>query len=150
MKIAVGCDHGGFELKTFLVQELKKCGHEVFDAGALKLEPGDDYPDVSKRVAQAVQSGQAERGVIICGSGVGAGIAANKLRGIRAALCHDTFSAHQGVEDDNMNVLCFGGRVIGPMLALDVLKAFLNAAFSGLERHQRRLAKIAQLEAGKE
>ena len=146
MKIAIGCDHGGFHLKTVIVNELEKLRHVVLDCGAAALMPDDDYPDFTKVVGQAIQRGEAERGIMICGSGVGASIAANKMHGIRAALCHDTFSAHQGVEDDNMNVLCLGGRVVGDALAAELVTTFLAAHFSGAERHRRRLAKVTELE----
>lgn len=149
MKVAIGCDHGGFTLKSEIEEAVKKWGHDLLDCGADRLVEGDDYPDFARRVAQAIQEGKARRGIIICGSGVGASVAANKFKGIRAALCHDTFSAHQGVEDDDMNVLCLGGRVIGPMLALEVVQRFLEANYSGQERHQRRLNKIIQFEGGK-
>jgi ribose 5-phosphate isomerase B len=147
MLIAVGCDHAGFPLKAHVVELVRAAGHEVIDCGATQLEPGDDYPDFALAVAQAVRAGRAERGIIVCGSGVGVTVAANKVPGIRACMCHDTFSARQGVEDDSMNVLCLGARVIGPELASDVIKAFLPAKFSGAERHQRRLNKILKIEA---
>src|SRR5207253_9259744 len=115
--------------------------------GAERLVPGDDYPDYAERVARAIQEQRAERAVLICGSGVGASVAANKFRGVRAALCHDTFSARQGVEDDSMNVLCLGARVVGPELATEAIKAFLSAKFSGAERHQRRLNKVLKIES---
>jgi ribose 5-phosphate isomerase B len=146
MKIAIGCDHGGFHLKTVIVRELENLEHIVLDCGATALVPDDDYPDFTKLVGQTLQRGEAERGIIICGSGVGASVAANKMRGIRAGLCHDTFSAHQGVEDDDMNVLFLGGRVVGEALAMELVTAFLAAHFSGAERHCRRLAKVAELE----
>lgn len=145
MKIALGADHGGYELKRILQGVLEKWGHAVLNMGVDGPEPAD-YPDYARKVAKAVVSGQAERGVVICGSGVGACIAANKIPGIRAGLCHDTFSARQGVEDDDVNVLCLGARVIGPGLAGEVLQAWLNAKFSGLERHVRRRDKVIALE----
>jgi ribose 5-phosphate isomerase B len=145
MKLAVGCDHAGFALKQQMLALLTKLGHEAEDLGAYDAQPSD-YPDYSKKVALAVISGKCERGLIVCGSGVGASIAANKVPGVRAALCHDTFSGRQGVEDDDMNVLCFGSRVIGPELAAEVLKAFLSAKFSGAERHVRRLNKVKAIE----
>ena len=149
MRIAVGTDHAGFPLKERLVEAMREAGHEIVDCGAERLIPGDDYPDYAERVAAAVTDGRAERGVLICGSGVGASVAANKFVGIRAALCHDTFSAHQGVEDDSMNVLCLGARVVGPALAEELVRAFLKARFSGAERHARRLAKVTGFEAGR-
>jgi ribose 5-phosphate isomerase B len=145
MRIALGADHAGFPLKTEVVRFLEKEGHQVVDLGTHNTEPVD-YPDYAKAVGQAVQQGQVERGILVCGSGVGACVAANKLRGIRAALCHDTYTAHQGVEHDDVNVLCLGGRVVGPSLAFDILKAWLGARFSQGERHRRRVAKIVELE----
>ncbi|HTO76136.1 MAG TPA: ribose 5-phosphate isomerase B [Thermoanaerobaculia bacterium] len=145
MKIAVGCDHAGFTLKQDVLQMLEAMGHTADDYGAHATTPSD-YPDYARKVAEAVLSGACDRGVIVCGSGVGASVAASKVPGIRAALCHDTFSARQGVEDDDMNVVCLGARVIGPALAGEVLKAFLGAKFSGLERHARRLGKIRKIE----
>jgi RpiB/LacA/LacB family sugar-phosphate isomerase len=142
--IVIGCDHAGFELKEALKQTLDEdC--EIIDVGTHSEEPVD-YPDYAVKVARAVLRGRAERGILICGSGVGASVAANKIKGIRAGLCHDTYSAHQGVEHDNMNVLVLGGRVIGHALAHDLVFAFLGANFTGEERHVRRLAKIAALE----
>ena len=146
MRIAVGADHGGFPIKADLVALLKKLGHEVVDVGAHTLDSSDDYPDFARAVGQAVQRGEAERGIVICGSGVGACVAANKLRGIRAGVCHDTYSAHQGVEHDNMNVLCLGGRVVGIEVARELVQAFVGAKFSGEERHARRVAKVAAME----
>jgi ribose 5-phosphate isomerase B len=146
MKIAISADHGGFELKPVIAGLLKELGHDVIDCGAYSLDPADDYPDWSRKVGEAIQHGEAERGVIICGSGVGACIAATKMRGIRAALCHDTYSAHQGVEHDNMNVLCLGARVIGEELAKELVRAFAAARFSGDERFQRRLNKVLEIE----
>ncbi len=145
MVIALGCDHAGFSLKLSVGEWLAAAGHRLVDCGAFDVSPSD-YPDFARAVGQAVLDGNAERGILICGSGVGASVAASKLPGIRAALCHDTFSARQGVEDDDLNVLCCGARVIGPALAMEVVKAFLAAKFSGLERHARRLGKIAQIE----
>ena len=147
MKIAVGADHAGFPLKERLIDTIREAGHQVVDCGAERLIPGDDYPDYAERVALAVRDGEAERGVLICGSGVGASVAANKFVGIRAALCHDTFSAHQGVEDDSMNILCLGARVIGPSLAEELVVAFLRPRFSNAERHARRLQKVLAIEA---
>lgn len=125
---------------------IREDGHDVLDCGADRLIPGDDYPDYAQRVASAIREQRAERGVLICGSGVGASIAANKFTGIRAALCEDTFSAHQGVEDDSMNILCLGARVTGPALAAELVSTFLRAKFSGAERHSRRLAKVIAFE----
>lgn len=145
MKLGVGCDHAGFPLKREVVELLAALGHDVEDFGAFNAEPSD-YPDFARRVAVAVAAGECERGVLICGSGVGASVAASKVPGVRAALCHDSFSARQGVEDDDLNVLCLGARVIGPALAAEVIRAFLNARFSGAERHVRRLAKVHAIE----
>jgi ribose 5-phosphate isomerase B len=147
VKIAVGTDHAGFPLKERLVDVIRDAGHEVVDCGSDRVIPGDDYPDYAQRVAAAITEGRAERGVLICGSGVGASVAANKFLGIRAALCHDTFSAHQGVEDDSMNVICLGARVVGPALAEELVQTFLRARFSGAERHARRLAKVNAFDA---
>ncbi len=145
MIIAIGADHGGYHLKNELVRHLYTLGHTVEDFGAYD-DGAVDYPDYARSVARAVLDGKAERGILICGSGVGAGVAANKFPGIRAAVCHDTFSARQGVEDDNMNILCLGARVVGPELAKEIVRAYLSAAFSGAERHVRRLGKIADIE----
>jgi len=145
LKIAIAADHGGFHLKTILGEYLQELGHEIVDFGTQSEKPVD-YPDYARAVAQEILSKKAERGILICGSGVGACVAANKFPGIRAAICHDTFSAHQGVEDDDMNILCLGARVIGPELAKDVVRVWLSASFSGAERHQRRIAKIAEIE----
>ena len=147
MRIAVAGDHAGLDLKNAIAGWLKQWGHQVEDLGAHTYDRDDDYPDFADAVAQAVRDGKAERGVICCGSGVGASIAANKVRGVRAAMCHDTYSAHQGVEHDDMNVLCVGGRVIGPEVAREVVAAFLNARFTGEERHRRRLGKVLAMEA---
>ena len=146
MKIAIGCDHAGFPLKKEMVGLLAQLGHQVEDVGAFEIQPSDDYPDYAKKVALAVVSGKCERGIVVCGSGVGASVAANKVPGIRSALCHDTFSGRQGVEDDDMNVLCLGARVIGPALAVEVVQAFLAAKFSGADRHVRRLNKVKAIE----
>ena len=146
-RVALGADHGGFPLKTELLPWLQGQGYEVLDLGAHTLDPVDDYPDVSVAVAQAVASGKARRGIIICGSGVGACIVANKVVGVRAGLCHDTYSARQGVEHDDMNVLCLGARVIDVELARELVTAFLGAQFSGAERHQRRLQKLLAIES---
>lgn len=145
MRIAIGADHAGFELKGFIVEYLTSSGHVPLDMGAHSPDPVD-YPDVSRKVAESMQQGEAELGILVCGSGVGTSVAANKFVGIRAAVCHDTFSAHQGREDDDVNVLCLGGRVIGRALALEIVKTWLAAEFSGLERHQRRLDKVIAIE----
>jgi len=145
MRIAVGCDHAGFPLKANAIEELRRLGDEVIDLGT-DSEKAVDYPDFAQSVAEAVMRGEAERGLLLCGSGVGASVAANKVPGVRAATCHDTFSARQGVEDDDMNVLCLGARVIGPEAALEVIRAFEGARFSNAERHARRLAKVRALE----
>lgn len=147
MRVAVGMDHGGFPLKEFILEEIRKEGHEPVDVGAFQLDPADDYPDFARAVGKAILDGRAERGVLVCGSGVGACVAANKMKGIRASVCHDHYSAHQGVEHDNMNVLCLGARIIGPELAVDLIRAFLAATFSGEERHARRLGKVNAIEA---
>jgi len=146
MNVAVGTDHAGFALKATVVGAITALGHSVVDCGAMRVDPDDDYPDFAAAVSRAVVDGRAERGVLLCGSGVGASVAANKFIGIRAALCHDTFSARQGVEDDAMNVLALGARVVGPALAVELVNAFLRAQFSGADRHRRRLAKIESFE----
>jgi ribose 5-phosphate isomerase B len=146
MRVAFAADHAGWPLRARLFDELAAGGHELVDVGSPERVPGDDYPDAAAAVANAVVLGRAERGVVVCGSGVGACVAANKVVGIRAAMCHDSFSARQGVEDDNMNILCLGARVIGEELAAELLKDFLGARFSGAERHRRRLGKIAAME----
>ena len=145
MNVAVACDHAGFALKGQAIEELRKEGHQVSDLGT-NSTAAVDYPDYAKAVADAVLSKRAERAVLICGSGAGACVAANKFKGIRAATCHDTFSAHQCVEDDDVNVLCLGARVIGPELAVEVIRVFAKAVFSGLERHSRRVGKIKAFE----
>ncbi len=146
MKIAIGSDHGGFLLKKVIEVHIRELGHDVVDIGAFSLDPLDDYPLFSQKVAEAVAAGTAERGILICGSGVGASVAANKFPGIRAAVCHDTFSAHQGVEDDDMNVLCLGQRVIGDELAKEIVARFISARFSGAARHKRRLGQVKEIE----
>jgi len=145
-KVGIAADHGGFSLKEEVRAALESAGLTTVDYGAFDMQKDDDYPDFVIPLARAVAAGQVERGIAICGSGVGAAIAANKIPGVRAALIHDTFSAHQGVEDDNMNVICLGGRVIALAMALELIQAFLNAKFSGAERHKRRLAKVEALE----
>ena len=147
MKIAIASDHGGYPLKAPLKKLLESLGHDVKDLGAHECDPADDYPDFARYVGQAIQHKHADRGVIICGSGVGATVAANKMKGARACLCHDTYSAHQGVEHDDINVLCLGGRIIGEALAVEIVKAFASAQFSGEERHARRLEKVNAIEA---
>jgi ribose 5-phosphate isomerase B len=146
MRVGIATDHGGFELKEELVAHLQKSGHEVIDVGAYSLNSGDDYPDFVIPLARAVTSGKVERGIAVCGSGVGASVCANKIAGVRAGLIHDHFSAQQGVEDDDMNIVCIGGRVLGPAVARDIVSTFLAAKFSGAERHVRRLGKVASLE----
>src|SRR6266542_1401506 len=148
MRVGIATDHGGFGLKGDLLARLRAAGHDVVDFGADELSPDYDYPDFVIPLAQAVAAGAVERGVAICGSGVGASICANKVPGIRAAIIHDHFSARQGVEDDHMNVICMGGRTVGPAVAWDLVQTFLAAEFSQDERHLRRLGKVAALEAG--
>lgn len=143
--VAVAADHAGFALKGAIVEELRRLGHQVLDLGAASAEPSD-YPDFARAAAQAVLDGSAERAILVCGSGAGASVAANKFRGIRAATCHDSFSARQCVEDDDVNVLCLGARVVGPELALELVRRYVEARFSGAERHRRRLAKIEEFE----
>jgi ribose 5-phosphate isomerase B len=150
MTVGIATDHGGFGLKEELVKRLRAAGHEVVDFGAHDMSNGDDYPDYVLPLARAVATQEVERGVAICGSGVGASVCANKVPGIRAALIHDHFSARQGVEDDHMNVLCMGGRTVGPAVAWDLVQTFLASEFSQAPRHLRRLGKIASLEAQKE
>jgi ribose 5-phosphate isomerase B len=146
MKVAVAADHAGVALKQRVIAELQKHGHEPIDLGGNTPDLPDDYPDYAKAVAEAVLSGQATRAVLICGSGAGACVAANKFKGIRAATCHDAFSAHQCVEDDACNVLCLGARVVGEELAVEIVERYLNANFSGAERHLRRVGKVAGFE----
>ena len=146
MRVAVGADHAGFPLKAPAIAELKSLGNDVQDLGTDSTE-AVDYPDYAQAVAEAVMRGDADRGLLLCGSGVGACVAANKVPGVRAATCHDTFSAHQGVEDDDVNVLCLGARVIGEQLATEVIRAWVQARFSNAERHQRRLGKVKAIEA---
>lgn len=146
MKVGIATDHGGFGLKEELIAKLRAAGHEVTDFGAHSLNPADDYPDFVVPLADAVVAGNVERGVAICGSGVGAAVCANKVKGVHAGLIHDHFSAKQGVEDDHMNILCIGGRTVGPEVAWDLVQAYLAAEYSQAERHLRRLRKIAALE----
>ncbi len=148
MKVAVAADHGGYDLKQAIIDEARAAGHEVLDLGAHQFEPADDYPDYARYVCQAIQHGQALRGIVLCGSGVGAAIAANKHRGVRACVCHDIYSAGQGVEHDDMNVLCLGARVVGIEVARLLVRAFLNARFQTEQRFQRRLEKVQAIEAG--
>ena len=147
MKVVIASDHGGFEYKNLLAKDFSGRGFEATDLGALDEKPSD-YPDYAESVANALLNGKAERGILICGSGAGVSVAANKFKGIRAAVCHDTYSAHQCVEHDDVNVLCIGQRVIGIELAREIVFAFLAARFSHEERHERRLAKIKAIEAG--
>ena len=145
-RVGIASDHGGFALKEQMAGSLRDAGCEVVDFGAHELNPGDDYPDFIIPMARAVAAREIERGIALCGSGVGASIAANKIHGVRAGLIHDIFSAHQGVEDDDMNVFCLGGNVIGAALAWELIESFLAAHFSGAERHRRRVAKVQALE----
>ncbi len=149
MKVAIACDHGGFPLKETVIEVVRAAGHEPLDLGTHSAE-SVDYPDFAEKLGRAIQNGDAERGVLMCGSGVGANIAANKMNGVYAAICHDTYSAHQGVEHDDMNVLCMGARIIGPEPAKEIVTAFLGARFvgndSGEERHARRVSKVRKLE----
>jgi ribose 5-phosphate isomerase B len=149
MRVAFAADHAGAAMKDELIRRLGAAGleHELIDLGGDGLDPTDDYPDFAQRLALAIRDGRADRGILICGSGVGASVAANKMKGIRSAVCHDTYSAHQGVEHDDMNVLTLGARVIGPEPAYECSVAFLGATFSGEERHRRRLAKVDAIEA---
>jgi ribose 5-phosphate isomerase B len=149
MLIGIATDHGGFGLKEELLTQLRAAGHEVVDFGADTLNHDDDYPDFVVPLARAVAEGKVDRGLAICGSGVGASVCANKIKGVRACLIHDHFSARQGVEDDHMNIICMGGRTVGPAVAWDLVETFLAAKFSQAERHLRRLGKVATLEAGK-
>jgi len=149
MRIGIATDHGGFSLKEEMVAQLQAAGHEVIDFGAHKLNSNDDYPDFVIPLTNAVVAGEVERGVAICGSGVGASVCANKVPGARASLIHDHFSARQGVEDDHMNILCMGGRTVGPAVAWDLVQTFLEAEYSQAERHLRRIGKVAAVETGK-
>ena len=146
MRVIIGADHAGYELKKILAEYVEALGHRVVDVGARTYDRSDDYPDFAEEVAKAVTGEKGERGILICGSGVGASIVANKVPGIRAGICHDTYSAHQGVEHDNMNVLVLGSRIIGVELARDIVKTYLAAKFSWEERHTRRLLKITEIE----
>ena len=146
MRVAVAADHAGVGMNELVIDDLRRRGHDVLDLGGHDPTSADDYPDFAALIGDRVSAGDCERGVLICGSGVGASVAANKIKGVRAGLCHDTYSAHQGVEHDDMNVLCLGSRVIGSALALELVAAFIDARFTGEERHRRRLAKIDALE----
>ena len=147
MKLAIGADHAGFDLKAQVVPWLESSGHQVVDLGAHDLDPADDFPDFAAAVARSVTGGEVERGLMICGSGVGASIATNKVSGVRACLCHDTYTARQGVEHNDMNVLCLGGRVIGIETAKEVIAAFIGAEFMPEDRFQRRIDKVSKIEA---
>ena len=146
MKLVVASDHGGVPLNEEVIDELRRLGHDVLDLGTHDANNGDDYPDYAEALGRKIASGECERGVLICGSGVGASVAANKVHGVRAGLCHDTYSAHQGVEHDNCNVLCLGARVVGRELALELVRAFVGARFTGEPRHERRLEKVLAIE----
>ena len=146
MRIALGCDHGGYTLKLRIASTVQAAGHKVIDCGT-DSTCSVDYPDFARRVGEQLVAGTAERGILICGSGVGISVAANKIPGVRAGICHDTYSAHQGVEHDDMNVICIGARIVGDELALELIRAFLNATFTNEERHARRLAKVLQIES---
>ncbi|HYY30398.1 MAG TPA: RpiB/LacA/LacB family sugar-phosphate isomerase [Chthoniobacterales bacterium] len=150
IRVGIATDHGGFSLKEELLAQLRAAGHEIVDFGAHAMALDDDYPDFVVPLARAVVAREVDRGLAICGSGVGASVCANKVKGVRASLIHDHFSARQGVEDDHMNILCMGGRTVGPAVAWDLVETFLAAEFSQAERHLRRLGKVASLEAGKE
>ena len=146
MKISIAADHNGFDLKKEISDQLENEGHEVIDVGPHSHDPLDDYPDYAKKLADSVSRGESLRGIMICGSGVGASVASNKVKGIRAAVCHDIYSAHQGVEHDDMNVLCLGSRIVGAEVARELVKAFVTAKYTGEERHQRRLDKVLDME----
>jgi len=146
MNVAIGADHAGFELKRWLADELRKAGHQITDLGTHDTSPVD-YPDIAWAVGTAVAKGEVERGILVCGSGIGACVVANKIKGVRAGICHDTYSGHQGVEHDSMNVLCMGSRVVGEALALEIATAFLKARYSAEERFARRLRKLLEIEA---
>jgi ribose 5-phosphate isomerase B len=147
LRIAIGADHAGYGLKEALVELLRSLGHEVLDVGAHAFDPLDDFPDFAAAVARTVAADEAERGVVVCGSGVGASVTANKVRGVRASVCHDTYSAHQGVEHDDMNVLCLGSRVVGNELAKELVSVFVGASFKDEEKYRRRLGKVLAIEA---
>jgi ribose 5-phosphate isomerase B len=147
MRISIGADHAGYDMKKDLIEFIQQQGHTVHDVGTFEPGKPDDYPDYATLVAEDIRSGNVDRGILVCGSGVGVSVAANKYKGVRAGLCHDHYSAHQGVEHDDMNVLVLGARIIGPMAARDSVDAFLHAKFSGEERHVRRLNKVKGIEA---
>jgi len=146
MRISVAADHNGYELKNEISEILKRAGHDVIDIGPHSLDPLDDYPDYAKPLAESVSSGETNRGIMVCGSGVGASVAANKIKGVRAAVCHDIYSAHQGVEHDNMNVLCLGSRIVGTEVVRELVSAFISAVYTNEERHARRLNKVIEME----
>jgi len=150
MRIAIGADHAGYDLKNYLCEKIESMGNSIVDVGAHTLDPDDDYPDFAKAVGKQVSSQESDRGILVCGSGVGASIAANKIVGIRASICHDIYSAHQGVEHDDMNVLCIGALVVEKNLALELASNFIKAKFSGKERHIRRLNKVFELESNRD
>jgi len=150
MRIAIGADHAGYDLKNYLYEKIESMGHSIVDVGAHTLDPDDDYPDFAKAVGKQVSSQESDRGILVCGSGVGASIAANKIVGIRASICHDIYSAHQGVEHDDMNILCIGALVVEKNLALELASNFIKAKFSGKERHIRRLNKVFELESNRD
>ena len=150
MRIAIGADHAGYDLKNYLYEKIESMGHSIVDVGAHTLDPDDDYPDFAKAVGKQVSSQESDRGILVCGSGVGASIAANKIVGIRASICHDIYSAHQGVEHDNMNILCIGALVVEKNLASELASNFIKAKFSGKERHIRRLNKVFELESNRD
>ena len=150
MRIAIGADHAGYDLKNYLYEKIESMGHSIVDVGDHTLDPDDDYPDIAKAVGKQVSSQESDRGILVCGSGVGASIAANKIVGIRASICHDIYSAHQGVEHDDMNVLCIGALVVEKNLALELASNFIKAKFSGKERHIRRLNKVFELESNRD
>ena len=150
MRIAIGADHAGYDLKNYLYEKIESMGHRIVDVGAHTLDPDDDYPDFAKAVGKQVSSQESDRGILVCGSGVGASIAANKIVGIRASICHDIYSAHQGVEHDDMNVLCIGALVVEKNLASELASNFIKAKFSGKERHIRRLNKVFELESNRD
>jgi len=146
MRISVAADHNGYELKNEISEILKRDGHDVIDIGPHSLDPLDDYPDFAKPLAKSVSSGETDRGIMVCGSGVGASVAANKVKGVRAAVCHDIYSAHQGVEHDNMNILCLGSRIVGTEVVRELVSAFISAEYTNAERHARRLNKVIEME----
>ena len=146
MRISVAADHNGYELKNEISEILKRYGHDVIDIGPHSLDPLDDYPDFAKPLAKSVSSGETDRGIMVCGSGVGASVAANKVKGVRAAVCHDIYSAHQGVEHDDMNVLCLGSRIVGAEVVQELVSAFISAEYTNEERHARRLNKVIEME----